>query len=199
MLLKYIFSLLIGLSSFLCFADDSPLPMIKSVNDEILQVLQQNQSKLKTNPQIIESAITRYFIPHVDTIGMSRSVLGRQAWMKATTQEKNQFTHEFTRLVLRTYARPLSNYSGEKVNFMPFKASSVPQFAQIQSIIIRPNGQRIPINYHLVKTVKGEWKVYDLSVEGVSLLNSFRNQFGQALRNEKLSSIINKMQTKKSS
>lgn len=196
MLLKYFLGFILLLCSFLTSADDSPLPMLKSVNDEILRVLQKNQAKLKTHPQIVEAAITRYFIPHVDTTGMSRSVLGRQAWMKATTQEKTQFTHEFTRLVLRTYAQPLSNYSGEKVTFMPFKASSVPQFAQIQSMIIRTNGQRIPINYHLVKTAQGDWKVYDLSIEGVSLLNSFRNQFGQALRNENLSSIIAKMHQK---
>lgn len=196
MLLKYFLGFILLLCSFLTSADDSPLPMLKSVNDEILRVLQKNQGKLKTHPQIVEAAITRYFIPHVDTTGMSRSVLGRQAWMKATTQEKTQFTHEFTRLVLRTYAQPLSNYSGEKVTFMPFKASSVPQFAQIQSMIIRTNGQRIPINYHLVKTAQGDWKVYDLSIEGVSLLNSFRNQFGQALRNENLSSIIAKMHQK---
>lgn len=196
MLFKYFIGFIFCLLSFFSLAEDSPLPMLKNVNDDILHVLQQNQAQLKTHPQIIEKAITTYFIPHVDTTGMSRSVLGRQAWMKASSQEKTQFTHEFTRLVLRTYARPLSNYSGEKVSFMPFKASSVPQFAQIQSVIIRPNGQRIPINYHLVKTAQGDWKVYDLSVEGVSLLNSFRNQFGQALRNENLSSIIAKMHQK---
>jgi len=76
------------------------------------------------------------------------------------------------------------------------KASNVPQFSQIQSIIIRPNGQRIPVTYHLVRNAQGEWKVYDLSVEGVSLLNSFRNQFGQALHNEELKSIISKMHQK---
>lgn len=196
MLFKYFFVFILCWLSNFALAADSPLPMLKSVNDDILHVLQQNQAELKNHPQIIEKAITKYFIPHVDTTGMSRSVLGRQAWMKASSQEKTRFTHEFTRLVLRTYARPLSNYSGEKVNFMPFKASSVPQFAQIQSVIIRPSGQRIPINYHLVKTAQGDWKVYDLSVEGVSLLNSFRNQFGQALRNENLSSIIAKMHQK---
>ena len=180
-------------------AADSPLPMVKNINDNILNVLNKNQAKLKNNPKIIEAAITQYFIPHVDTTGMSRSVLGRQAWMKASTKEKSQFTHEFTRLVLRTYAQPLTNYSGEKVEFLPAKASSVPQFAQIQSVIVRPNGQRIPVSYHLVKTAQGDWKVYDLSVEGVSLLNSFRNQFGQALKNDELSVIISKMHQKNQS
>jgi phospholipid transport system substrate-binding protein len=182
--------------SSMAVASDNPLPMIKDFNDKIIQILQKNQARLKDNPKIIENAITQYFIPHVDTTGMSRSVLGREAWTKASTQEKNQFTTEFTRLVLRTYAQPLSHYSGEKVKFMPMKASSVPQFSQIQSIIIRPNGQRIPVTYHLVRNAQGEWKVYDLSVEGVSLLNSFRNQFGQALKNEQLKSIILKMHQK---
>lgn len=192
----FLSSILFCSLSIATFAAETPLPMIKGVNDNILGVLQKNQSKLKDNPKIIEQAITQYFIPHVDTTGMSRSVLGRQAWTKASTEEKNQFTQEFTRLVLRTYAQPLSHYSGEKVEFLPMKASSVPQFSQIQSIIVRPNGQRIPVTYHLVKNAQGEWKVYDLSVEGVSLLNSFRNQFGQALRNEELKAIISKMHQK---
>jgi phospholipid transport system substrate-binding protein len=192
----FLSTILVCSMSLLAYAAETPLPMIKGVNDQIISVLQTNQSKLKENPKIIEQAITKYFIPHVDTVGMSRSVLGRVAWTKATTEEKNQFTQEFTRLVLRTYAQPLAHYSGEKVEFLPMKASNVPQFSQIQSMIIRPNGQRIPVTYHLVRNAQGEWKVYDLSVEGVSLLNSFRNQFGQALRNEELKSIISKMHQK---
>jgi phospholipid transport system substrate-binding protein len=126
---------------------------------------------------------------------MSRSVLGRNIWQTATVDEKNQFTIEFTNLVLRTYAQPLVNFNGEKVEFLPMKASASPKFVQIKSIVVRPNGQRIPITYHLVQN-NDEWKIYDLSVEGVSLLSSFRSQFGDALKQDSLKTVIHALHEK---
>lgn len=189
-----------GLIMFFCFsnvfAQETPLPMIKEINQNVIAVLKAHQKELQQHPKYIHDAITKYFIPHVDTLGMSRSVLGRVAWQTASAKEKSQFTTEFTHLVLRTYAQPLANYSGEKVEFMPVKPSSSARFSQVQTIIIRPNGQRIPMTYHLVLNAQNEWKIYDLSVEGVSLLNSFRNQFGDALRQDGLQNIINSLHQK---
>jgi phospholipid transport system substrate-binding protein len=172
-----------------------PMPMVVQMNAQVIGTLKKHKSELKAHPQYVEQAIKTYFIPHVDTQGMSRSVLGRNIWQTATIDEKNQFTIEFTNLVLRTYAQPLVNFNGEKVEFLPMKASASPKFAQIKSIVVRPNGQRIPITYHLVQN-NDEWKIYDLSVEGVSLLNSFRSQFGDALKQDSLKTVIHALHEK---
>lgn len=127
---------------------------------------------------------------------MSRSVLGRNIWQTASPAEKNQFTNEFTQLVLRTYAQPLSNFNDEKVEFLPKNPGPIERFSQVKTVIVRPNGQRINMTYHLVMLSGNDWKVYDLSVEGVSLLNSFRNQFSQALQGHDLKTIIVKMHEK---
>jgi phospholipid transport system substrate-binding protein len=178
------------------FAQESPLPMIIEINQHVIATLKVHQPDLKQHPNYIREAINQYFMPHVDTLGMSRSVLGRVAWQQASNQEKNQFTSEFTNLVLRTYAQPLANYSGEKVEFLPLKPSNTPRFSQVQTIIVRPNGQRIPMTYHLVLNGQNQWKIYDLSVEGISLLNSFRNQFGDALKQDGLKNIIQALHQK---
>jgi len=170
--------------------------MVIKMNQDVISVLKKNQTQLQQNPHIIEKAITEYFLPHVDTLGMSRSVLGRNAWISASPVEKSGFTREFTQLVLRTYAQPLAAYNGEKVEFMPIRNHGIQRFTQVQTLIIRPNGQRIPMNYHLVLGNDSQWRVYDLSVEGVSLLNSFRNQFGQALRQHELKTVIDRMHQK---
>ena len=172
-----------------------PMPMVVKMNRQVLSTLKKHKTGLKANPSYVEQAIKTYFIPHVDTSGMSRSVLGRNIWQTASIDEKNQFTSEFTNLVLRTYAQPLANFNGEKVEFLPMKPSASPKFVQIQSIVVRPSGQRIPITYHLVQT-NDEWKIYDLSVEGVSLLNSFRNQFGDALKHDSLKTVIHALHEK---
>jgi phospholipid transport system substrate-binding protein len=177
-------------------ASESPLPMVIKINKNVIGALKSHQSNLKDNPQFVQNTIRQYFLPYVDTNGMSRSVLGRNAWRVASVDEKKAFTIEFTQLVLRTYAAPLAHYNGEQVEFQPFKTSSLQRFSQVQSVVVRPNGQRIPITYHLVLDNHDTWKIYDLSVEGVSLLNSFRNQFGEALRQDNLKTVIQMLHQK---
>jgi len=171
------------------------MPLVVDINEHVISNLKKHQAELKHHPELVQQTIRKYFIPHVDTQGMARSVLGRQAWQAATPNEKTQFTTEFTNLVLRTYARPLSDFNGESVKFIPFKPAALAQFSQIQTIILRPNGQRIPMIYHLV-WAQDQWKIYDLSVEGVSLLASFKNQFADALKQKSLDTVIHALHDK---
>jgi phospholipid transport system substrate-binding protein len=144
----------------------------------------------------VYQAIERYLLPNIDVNGMSRSVLGRQAWNKATPAEKKEFTQAFTQLVIRTYASPLAEYSGETVKFLPLRGEGDGRFVRVNSVISRPNGQKIPLSYNLVSK-NGQWKVYDLSVEGVSLLQSFRSQFGQVLQHSNMQGLIAQMHQNK--
>ena len=178
------------------WAQSSPVPMLENTASQIINTLKQNKSALKGNHQIVYQAIERYLLPSVDVNGMSRSVLGREAWNKATPAEKQEFTHAFTQLVIRTYASPLAEYSGETVQFMPLRGSLDTRFTRVNSIISRPNGQKIQLNYNLVSK-DGQWKIYDLSVEGVSLLQSFRSQFGQVLQHSAMKDLIAQMRQNK--
>lgn len=176
----------------LLWAQSSPVPMLETTSNQIIDTLKKNQANLKHDKQIVYQAIERYLLPNVDVDGMARSVLGRQAWTKATAVEKKEFTHAFTQLVIRTYASPLAEYSGEKVKFSPQHYASEARFLRVNSIIVRPNGQNIPLSYNLV-VKNGQWKIYDLSVEGVSLLQSFRSQFSQLLQNASMQDLITQM------
>jgi phospholipid transport system substrate-binding protein len=175
----------------LSWASDSAVPMLEGAAGQIISTLKVNQNKLKSDRTIIQHAVKQYLLPHVDVIGMSRSVLGRNAWNKATAAEKQEFTSVFTELVIRTYATPLAEYSGETVSFSP-QQSTDGRFARVNSVIKRTNGQNIPLSYALVSK-DGTWKVYDLSVEGVSLLQSFRNQFSQVLQQSDMRTLILQM------
>ena len=179
------------------WAQSSPVPMLENAATQIINTLKQNQASLKSNHQIVYQAIERYLLPNVDVNGMARSVLGRQAWNKASAVEKQEFTQAFTKLVIRTYASPLAEYSGETVAFVPLRGAADSRFVRVTSVISRSNGQRIPLSYNLVSK-NGQWKIYDLSVEGVSLLQSFRSQFGDVLQNSNMKDLIAQMhQTKK--
>lgn len=175
------------------FAQSSPVPMLEEAANEIIATLKENKSSLKSNPNIIYQAVEKSLLPKVDVAGMSRSVLGRQAWNKATPAERLQFSQAFTRLVIRTYSTPLAKYSDETVQFLPLRGSLNNRFIRVNSVIVRSEGQNIPLSYSLVAK-DGQWKIYDMSVEGVSLLQSFRSQFAQALQSSSISDVVKKMQ-----
>lgn len=176
-------------------AQSSPVPMLERSANDIIATLKDNKSSLKSNPSIIYKAVETYLLPNVDVAGMSRSVLGRQAWNKATASERTQFSQAFTRLVIRTYSSPLAQYSDETIQFLPLRGSLNSRFIRVNSVIVRSKGQNIPLSYSLV-TKNGQWKIYDISVEGVSLLQSFRSQFAQALQHSSISEVIKEMQKK---
>lgn len=175
------------------WAQSSPVPMLQETANQILSTLKQNRATLKNNRQIIFQAVERYLLPNVDVNGMSRSVLGRQAWNKATPAERAQFSRAFTQLVIRTYATPLAEYTDETIKFSPVHGSLEQRFLRVNSMIVRSKGNSIPLNYSMVSQ-NGQWKIYDLSVEGVSLLQSFRSQFAQALQNSTIQDLIKQMQ-----
>lgn len=171
------------------WAASSPVPMLEKTADNMLEVLDKNKSQLKSNPEIVQQAVRDYLLPHVDVSGMARSVLGRAAWVRSTAAQQQRFTQAFTSLVVRTYSAPLSEYSQEKIMFLPERAVPSGRFTRVNSVIIRPSGQKIPLSYSLVLK-KETWKIYDFSVEGVSLLQSFKSQFGQILRTSDMNALI---------
>jgi phospholipid transport system substrate-binding protein len=181
--------------SQLMIAQTSPVPMLEQAANQIISTLQDNKAVLKSNPDIIFKAVETYLLPKVDVLGMSRSVLGRQVWSKATAAEKVQFSQAFTKLVIRTYSSPLAQYSDETVQFLPIRGGVNGRFIRVNSVIVRSQGQNIPLSYSLVSK-DGQWKIYDISVEGVSLLQSFRSQFAQALQHSSITEVISEMQKK---
>lgn len=191
----FIFSLFMALGCQVA-AQQSPVPMLEQTAQQIIQSLKNHQDTLHNNPKIIHQAIQTYLLPHIDVEGMARSVLGRQAWMKASSAEKAAFAQEFTQLVIRTYAAPLAQYSGETISFSPVRGNLESRFIRVNSIIVRPNGQRIPLSYNLVAK-SGSWKIYDLNVEGVSLLQSFRTQFANILQQGNMHDLLEQMRANK--
>lgn len=189
---KYFIAIISILFSFSLWAESNPVPMLEQMSANIIATLKANKAALKNNKSIIHQAVKTNLLPHVDVQGMSRSVLGRNAWMKANAHERIEFSHEFTELVIRTYANPLAQYTDETVSITPLHAAPRGRFVKVQSVIHRSKGKAIPLTYSLVN-ISGSWKIYDLSVEGVSLLQSFRNQFASALNGGSVASLIQQM------
>lgn len=157
----------------------SPMPMLNTTADQVIHALQENKSRLTT--QTVYNIVNQYLIPQVDVAGMSRSALGRNAWNQATDAQKNAFSEQFVQLIVRTYASPLTEYTDEKIHFLPIRGGyEGKNFLTAGSVIVRSSGNNVPVSYSLV-LIQNQWKIYDMSVEGVSLLQSFRSQFAGEL------------------
>ena len=155
----------------------NPMIMMNSISNKLLSSLRKNRPALKRNPNLIFKLVNKILIPRADLTGMSRAVLGRNAWRGASPAQRTAFTQEFKHIIIKTYASAFHAYTDETIKFYPIRGGyQGRKRVQVYSKIIRKDGPAIPVNYRLA-LFGNKWKVYDLNVEGVSLLQSFHSQF----------------------
>lgn len=172
-----IFFSLIFLTAFAFATVSSPLPMLQTAANQLISKLQQNQAQLKSNPTLINGFVKSIVLPHVAEDQMARAVVNRNTWANASAADQQQFTAAFENLVIRTYASAFANYTNESVKFLPLRSSQLNQnYITVNSNVLRPNGPSIPVSYAM-SLINGKWLVTDFSVDGVSMVNSFRSQF----------------------
>lgn len=175
---KSLMVLFFSLFCLVAFASDSPAPlvMLERTSDALIGELKKNQSKIKSQPAVINQLISRTVLPHFDIEGIARSTVGHHA-KEATPAEWAQFKKLVIGLVMKNYAAPLASFDDDEVKFFPIRGFS-PSHTQVEvkSLIIRKNGQKIPVTYRLTNA-RGGWKVSDFSVEGISMVQSYRSQF----------------------
>lgn len=170
---------------------DSPVAMLQGSANQMIAQLEKNKSQLK-NKKVIHQIVNTVLVPHIEMNRMAASVVGRKYWTSATPEQQRQFIEEFKYLVINTYSNALASYNGDRVEFFPMRGASNAQAAQVKSVIIRQNGQRIPITYNVVNS-NGAWKVYDFSIEGVSIVNNYQSQFANTLSQGGLPQLIKQL------
>jgi phospholipid transport system substrate-binding protein len=174
------------------FAESSPLPMLQSTSNQMIAALKQNQSSLKSDPKIVYGIVHRILLPHVDVAAMSHAVLG-PAWNSATPAQQREFGQQFTTLLIHTYSSAFASYKDEVVKFYPIRGDITGRNSiQANSQVIRKNGPPIDVSYRLVQR-NGQWKVADFSVDGISIIQSFRSQFSQELNQGGIAGLIRRL------
>jgi phospholipid transport system substrate-binding protein len=175
------------------FAASNPVSMLNSIADQLIAKLKSNQATLKDNSSLVYSLADRIVVPHADIDEMSKRVLPPKVWNSATSSQRNEFKHAFTTLLVHTYASALANYTDQTIHFYPVRGGyEGKSTVQVNSSIERTDGPAISVNYRLL-LVGSSWMLYDLSVEGVSMLDSFRSQFSDQLAQGDIQALINKL------
>lgn len=165
------------LFSLSVWAATSPVGMLKSTSDQMVSALKSNRLKIKQSPSYVYTLTEKILLPHVDMTAMSRLALGRQHWSAATPKQREDFVQAFTGLMVRTYATALSSFTDEEIKFKPLRIDPAKEKrVQVDSLIIQRGGPSIPVSYRLFRR-DGSWKVYDITVDGVSMVQSFHSQF----------------------
>ncbi len=176
-------------------AGDEAQMVVKETTDKVLGVLRAEGENLKQDRTKLYKLIDELILPHFDFQQMSRWVLGRY-WHQATPEQRAEFVTQFQALLVRTYSEALVDYRNQNVNFLPVRERS-PDEVTVRAEIDQGAGPKIPVVYEMSRT-DGGWKVYDVSVGGVSLVINYRSSFGQEIKRNGIEGLINRLKEKNS-
>lgn len=171
---------------------DSPVTLLQYIAKNMIDGLRANKATLKTKPEIVYNLAYKYVVPSANLNEMSKRVLPPRIWNSATEAQRSEFQKLFTKTVIRTYASALTNYQDQTIKFYPPRGGANGNSVEINSQIISSQSQPINVTYRLVRT-SGGWRVYDMSVEGVGMLGSFRAQFADILAQGNMNTLLSRL------
>ncbi len=191
--------LIIGLCllgfSMASLAAEAPDELVKRTAEDVLTIVKTDKDIQAGSQEKLFALTEEKILPNFTFDKVSRLVLGKN-WTKATPDQKTAFQSEFKSLLIRTYATALSKYKNQTIEYAPLRMADGATTASVKTSIVQPGGQPIAVNYTLEKQADATWKVYDIVIEGVSLVTNYRSQFAQEIRQNGLDSLIKKLADK---
>lgn len=166
----------LGLSQS-ALADEHPAQqLVMDTTARVLERLRSEHDRLQADNARIYPLVEELILPHFDFEKMSIWVLGKN-WRSATPEQRKTFTREFQTLLVRTYATALLQYTDQKIDYLPFHAAEGAKRVTVRTEIVQQDGHNIPLNYSMYLNHAGRWMVYDITVDGVSLVTNYRSTF----------------------
>lgn len=156
--------------------------LVHETTEKVLARLKVDSEKLKADSDLIYPLVEDLVLPHFDFLKMSQWVLGKN-WRQADVAQREQFTNEFRTLLVRTYAKALLEYTDQNMRYLPFHADDDSKKVLVKTEIEQAGGPSIPLHYSMYLNRDNQWKVYDIKVDGVSLVSNYRSSFATEVRN----------------
>lgn len=172
----------------------SPDQVVIQTSNEVAKAIDPNVETLRNDPAKLYKIVNDIILPRFDFPYMSQLVLGKY-WRSATAAQKTRFTAAFRDMMVRTYSNALLEYSGTAIKYQPMhlepNAKEVDQRAEVKL----PSGQIVSMTYSLHK-VASEWKVYNISIDAISLVTNYRGVFAGQIKKSGLDSLIERLEAK---
>jgi phospholipid transport system substrate-binding protein len=171
-----------------------PQELVEQTTQEVLDILSTRRAELEKDHNLIYSLTNQIVVPHFDLVSISKWVLAKH-WRKATKEQKLRFIRAFREMMVKTYAVAILEYDGNKIEYLPLRDDVATGEVTVRSEFYQAGKPPVAINYSLHKRPTG-WKVYDVSVDGVSIVTTFRTSFGTEIRQSSLDAVIERIEKK---
>ena len=171
---------------------EGPTEVVQAAAQGMLQALDKDRDTYRRDPAKVGQLVDQYLLPHFDTEFAARLVLG-QHWRDATPDQRQRFIHAFYQSLLNNYGAALSGFTADRLKIYPTKVDPDTTRATVRTEVKRDNGDRVAVNYYLHKTPQG-WKAWDVVIDGISYVNSYREDFGPQIEQHGIDSVIQRLE-----
>ncbi|MDP2752181.1 MAG: ABC transporter substrate-binding protein [Rhodocyclaceae bacterium] len=198
--MKRLFRLVIGFVIFFqIFAataqEISPDVLIKNITNEVLDIVRHDTDIRSGNTRKAIELIELKMAPHANFTRMTSLAVGKD-WRQTTADQRKILVDEFRTLLVRTYAKSLTEYRNQTPYFKPFKMHPTETEVIVRTEVRQSGSKPIQLDYELEKQEDGEWKVFDIYVAGISLVTNYRNSFSQEISAGGIAGLIASLRTK---
>ncbi len=198
--MKLLFSLFSGLliSATVMAQDVAPDVLVKTVTNDVLDIVRKDKDIQSGNTKKAIELVETKVLPHFNFTRMTQLAMARD-WRQATPAQQKTLTDEFHTLLVRTYAKALTEYKNQTVAYKPFSLKAGETDVRVRTEIRQSGaGKNIELDYWLEKSATG-WKVYDIEVGGISIVTNYRESFASEVRNNGIDGLIKSLQAKNKS
>lgn len=180
----------------------APDDLLKTATKKMLRSINDNRQEIRNTPNKLKSLVEEIILPHLDFISASKMVMGKY-WRRADKPQKIKFIRQFRLLLLRFYSSALSEYLNGRdkaldenlIRYFPINLKADETALTVRAELKTDKGVPIPIHYRVHLTKKG-WKVYDVSVEGISMITTYKNNFATELKTKGIDALIASLEEK---
>ena len=180
--------LLVALSSVALAQEVAPDILVKRITTEVIGIIKRDKDIQAGNPRKIADLVEKRILPHFSFARMTQIAMAVN-WRRATPEQQKALTEEFKTLLVRSYSNALSLYRDQVIEFKPLRMRPEDSDVTVKSEIRQKGAQPVTLHYDMEKTPSG-WKVYDVKVNGVSLITNYREDFAAQVRESGIDGLI---------
>ncbi|HYC10024.1 MAG TPA: ABC transporter substrate-binding protein [Steroidobacteraceae bacterium] len=173
-------------------AEQGPTEVVQNAANGMLGDLDKDRDAYRRDPAKVGQLVDKYLLPHFDTAFSAQLVLGKY-WRTATPEQRQHFVDAFYHSLLTNYGSALAEFTSERLKIYPTKVEPDATRATVRTEVKRDNGDRVSVNYYLRKTPQG-WKAWDVVIDGISYVNSYREDFGPQIEQQGIDSVIKRLE-----
>jgi phospholipid transport system substrate-binding protein len=168
-----------------------PEELVRKITEDVMAAIKSDRDLAAGDKQRALKLAEEKILPHVDFREATRLAVGR-SWREATPEQRKQLVDEFRTMLVRTYSNAIGTYEGQEMRVLPSRVKPGETDVTVRNQYIRPGGKPVPIDYQMRKTDEG-WKIYDIAVEGISLVLTYRSEFDAIVRQDGIDGLIKRL------